>query len=245
MTSSPKLPLKRFYSTREAPCPYLSGQLERKVFTELDCDERDPVHMHEALTAAGFRRSHSIAYKPVCENCSACIPVRVRVAEFVPTRSMRRVIMQNRHLTTDERPAFASNEQYDVFTKYVTARHGDGGMAEMDHADYVAMIEETPIDTSIVEFRDGRGILQAAALTDSLQDGLSMVYSFFDPDCARQSLGTFMILWHIATAIERGLDYLYLGYWIKDSQKMSYKTRFKPVEGLETNEWAPVDTIDT
>ena len=244
MTSSSKLPLKRFYSTREAPCPYLSDQLERKVFTELDSDERDPVHMHEALTAAGFRRSHSIAYKPVCETCTACIPVRVRVAEFEPTRSMRRVILANQHLYADERPAFASTEQFEVFARYVASRHGEGGMADMDFPDYVAMVEETPIETSIVEYRDSRGTLQAAALTDYLQDGLSMVYSFFDPACTRQSLGTFMILWHIATAVELGLDYLYLGYWIKDSQKMSYKTRFKPVERLVTNKWATISSDD-
>ena len=244
MTSSPKLPLKRFYSTREAPCPYLSGQLERKVFTELDGDDRDPVHTHEALTAAGFRRSHSIAYKPVCEGCSACIPVRVRVAEFIPTRSMRRVITRNRLFTAVEQPAFASTEQYEIFARYVASRHGDGGMAEMDFVDYVAMIEETPIETSIVEFRDSCGVLQAAALTDYLRDGLSMVYSFFDPACERQSLGTYMILWHVATAVERNLDYLYLGYWIKDSQKMSYKTRFKPVEGLLTNTWTHLSIED-
>ena len=240
MTSSSKLPFKRFYSTREAPCPYLSGQLERKVFTELDSDERDPVHMHEALTAAGFRRSHSIAYKPVCESCTACVPVRVRVKEFAASKSMRRIIMANRHLSPDERPATASFEQYEVFARYVESRHGDGGMADMDFPDYVAMVEETPIETSIIEFRNDQGVLQAGALTDYLQDGLSMVYSFFEPDCARQSLGTFMVLWHIATAIERNLDYLYLGYWIKDSQKMSYKTRFKPAEGLIANKWSPI-----
>lgn len=238
MTSSPTLPPKRFYSTREAPCPYLSGRLERKVFTELDRDDRDPVHTHEALTAAGFRRSHGIAYKPVCENCSACVPVRVRVADFVPTRSMRRVLLANRHLVADERPAFASPEQYRIFARYVSSRHGDGGMAEMGLGDYVAMVEETPIETSMTEYRDDGGTLVAAALTDHLQDGLSMVYSFFDPSCGRQSLGTFMILRHIAAAAERGLDHLYLGYWIRGSRKMAYKVRFQPIEGLTANRWA-------
>ena len=243
MTSSPKLPLKRFYSTRAAPCPYLSGQLERKVFTELEGGERDPAHTHDALTAAGFRRSHGIAYKPVCDNCSACVPVRVRVADFVPTRSMRRVLVANRHLAADERPAFASPEQYEVFARYVASRHGEGGMAEMDFADYIAMVEETPIETSLTEFRDD-GTLVAAALTDHLQDGLSMVYSFFDPALARQSLGTFMILWHIATAAARRLDHLYLGYWIRDSRKMAYKVRFRPVEGLTADRWAPITGLD-
>ncbi len=244
MTSSPKLPLKRFYSTREAPCPYLSGRLERKVFTELDSDERDPVHMHEALTAAGFRRSHGIAYKPVCGNCSACVPVRVRVAQFVPTKSMRRVLLANRHLIADERPAFASSEQYGIFAKYVSCRHGDSGMADMEVPAYTAMVEETPIETTMIEYRDESGTLVAAALTDYLQDGLSMVYSFFDPACKRRSLGTFMILWHIAAAAERGLDYLYLGYWVRGSRKMAYKVRFRPIEGLMTNQWAPITAVD-
>ena len=244
MTSRPTLPLKRFYSTREAPCPYLSGRLERKVFTELNGDERNPMHMHEALTAAGFRRSHGIAYKPMCENCSACVPVRVRVADFVPTRSMRRVVLANRHLVAAERPAFASREQYEIFARYVSSRHGDGGMAGMTGGDYAAMVEETPIETSMTEYRDGGGTLVAAALADHLQDGLSMVYSFFDPSRARQSLGTFMILWHIAAAAERGLDYLYLGYWIRDSRKMAYKVRFQPIEGLLTDRWAPLPALD-
>jgi len=240
MTPSLTLPLKRFYSTREAPCPYLSDQLERKVFTELDSDELDPLQMHEALTAAGFRRSHGIAYKPICKNCSACIPVRVRVAEFTPTRSMRRVLLANQHLVADEQPAFASSDQYEIFAKYVSSRHGESGMANMTFADYTAMVEESPIETSIVEYRDNSGVLLGAALIDYLQDGISMVYSFFDPACTRQSLGTFMILWHIDTAVVRGLDYLYLGYWIQNSRKMGYKVRFQPIEGLINNQWAPV-----
>ena len=232
--------MKRFYSTREAPCPYISDKLERKVFTELDSDEREPVQIHEALTAAGFRRSHGIAYKPICKNCSACIPVRVRVAEFTPTRSMRRVLLANQHLVADEKPAYASSDQYEIFAKYVSSRHAESGMADMNFADYTAMVEESPIETSIVEYRDNSGVLVGAALIDHLKDGLSMVYSFFDPACTRQSLGTFMILWHITTAVERGLDYVYLGYWIQNSRKMGYKVRFQPIEGLITNQWAPI-----
>ena len=240
MTPSLTLPLKRFYSTREAPCPYISDQLERKVFTELDSEGCAADHMHEALTAAGFRRSHGIAYKPICKTCSACIPVRVQVAEFTPTRSMRRVLLANQHLVADEQPAFASSDQYEIFAKYVSSRHGESGMAAMNFADYTAMVEESPIETSIVEYRDNSGVLVGAALIDYLEDGLSMVYSFFDPACRRQSLGTFMILWHIAIAVERGLDHLYLGYWIRNSRKMSYKVRFQPIEGLINNQWTPI-----
>ena len=239
MTSGLALPLKRFYSTRQAPCPYLPDRLERKVFTELVGGDREPEALHETLTAAGFRRSHGIAYKPICQGCDSCVPVRVRTAEFEPNPSLRRVLIRNAEIAVAETGALATPEQFDLFARYEQARHAEGGMASMDFDDYQAMVEESPIQTSLFEFRDPDGKLIAVALTDVMQDGLSMVYSFFEPGMARRSLGTYMILWHIHFAVGRGSTYLYLGYWIKESRKMAYKGRFTPLERLGPDGWTP------
>lgn len=237
MTSGPTLPLKRFYSTRQSPCPYLPDRLERKVFTELVGTEREPDDLHETLTTAGFRRSHGIAYKPICQGCNECVPVRVPVATFAPTPSMRRVLANNRTLRAIETPTVATREQFDLFARYEASRHADGGMASMDFDDYQAMVEESPIRTEIYEFRASDGALRAVALTDVLRDGYSMVYSFFDPDQANSSPGTFMILWHLRRAVERNVAYVYLGYWIRESRKMAYKARFRPLERLGPAGW--------
>ena len=235
MLSTDPNKLRFFYGTAPQPCPYLPGRVESKVVTELNT--LDAVRLHDTLSQAGFRRSHSIAYRPACPNCKACVPVRVRVQEFEATKSMRRTFRRNAYLTHHETQAFATEEQYALFRSYEEARHGDGEMALMDFNDYRSMVEDTPVETMTVEFRDSAGVLNAVALTDRISDGLSGVYKFFSPEKSHLSPGTFVILWHIERARALGLPYFYLGYWISQSPKMSYKARFKPLEILTDSGW--------
>jgi leucyl-tRNA---protein transferase len=240
----------QFYLTAPSPCPYLPGREERKVFTHL-VGERAP-ELNDLLTHGGFRRSQSIAYRPACETCRACVSVRVVVEDFRPTRSMRRVLDRNSDLVADMRVPVPTSEQYSVFRGYLDSRHRDGGMADMTVLDYAMMVEDSHVETRIVEFRRrgpdsritgrGNGPLLGVALTDVLSDGLSMVYSFFDPDAGDRSLGTFIILDHIARARRLGLPYVYLGYWVKGSRKMDYKGRFLPQERLTGDGWTRVET---
>ena len=239
----------QFYLTAPSPCPYLPGKEERKVFTHL-VGERAP-ELNDLLTHGGFRRSQSIAYRPACETCRACVSVRVVVEEFLPTRSMRRVLERNADLVGEMRVAVPTSEQYSVFRAYLDSRHRDGGMVDMTVLDYAMMVEDSHVETRMVEYRRrgpdsaitgrGDGVLLAVALTDVLTDGLSMVYSFFEPDHGDRSLGTFMILDHIARARRMGLPHLYLGYWVKGSRKMDYKGRFLPQERLMPAGWTRVE----
>jgi arginyl-tRNA--protein-N-Asp/Glu arginylyltransferase len=239
----------QFYLTAPSPCPYLAGREERKVFTHL-VGERAP-ELNDLLTHGGFRRSQSIAYRPACETCRACVSVRVVADDFRPTRSMRRVLERNGDLVAEMRVPVPTSEQYSVFRGYLDSRHRDGGMADMTVLDYAMMVEDSHVETRIVEYRRrgpdsrltgrGNGPLLGVALTDVLSDGLSMVYSFFDPDAGARSLGTFIILDHIARARRLGLAYVYLGYWVKDSKKMDYKGRFLPQERLMADGWTRVE----
>ena len=207
--------------------------------------------LNDLLTHGGFRRSQSIAYRPACEHCRACISVRVVAEDFRPTRSMRRILDRNRDLTGKMRVSVPTAEQYSVFRSYLDARHRDGGMADMTVLDYAIMVEDSHVETRVIEYRRrhpnsveplrGGGELLAVALTDVLSDGLSMVYSFFDSEEASRSLGTFMILDHIARAREMGLAYVYLGYWVEGSRKMGYKGRFLPQERLTPHGWTRVE----
>lgn len=249
MTKHP-LDAPTFYLTAPSPCPYLQGQQERKIFTHLvGSQARD---LHAMLSIGGFRRSQNIAYRPACEGCQACVSVRVRVDDFKPTKSMRRIIERNRDIRSFESDNQVSSEQYAVFRDYLDARHEDGGMAQMSVLDYAMMIEDSHIDTHIVSYRErqpgdlegdyssaGNGPLLGLSLTDELSDGFSMVYSFFDPSPSleKRSLGTYMILDHIERARKAGLPYLYLGYFVEGSQKMAYKARFQPQEHLTGGGW--------
>ena len=224
-----------FYTTAPLPCPYLPGRTERKIVTELSGTEAEA--LHERLSRAGFRRSHNIAYAPVCPGCQACVPIRVVGEEFTPDRTQRRILRANADLTVSEMPARATAEQFTLFQRYQKNRHADGDMAAMGYYDYRAMIEDTPISTGLLEFRDGRDRLLGACLTDWLADGLSAVYSFFDTDEDKRSLGTFAVLWLIGRARSLGLPYVYLGYWVPESRKMAYKARFKPSEILISGAW--------
>ena len=237
----------QFYLTAPSPCPYLPGQEERKVFTHL-VGER-AAELNNLLTLGGFRRSQSIAYRPACERCRACVSVRVIAEEFRPTRNMRRVLDRNCDLIGEIRVAVPTSEQYSVFRAYLDARHYDGGMADMTVLDYAMMVEDSHVQTRLIEYRrcdshagaPNKGELLAVALTDVLKDGLSMVYSFYEPEPEHRSLGTFMILDHIARARRMGLAYVYLGYWVRGSRKMDYKGRFLPQERLAPEGWTRIE----
>ncbi|MCZ6745530.1 MAG: arginyltransferase [Alphaproteobacteria bacterium] len=235
--------LNIFYSSRLRACPYLSGRRERIVATELT--GASAKQLYEAGSSSGFRRSHNLLYRPACPRCDACVPVRVVAKEFKATRSMRRVLRINADVVGDpeprgdtgEAPPHANEEQYLVFARYQRARHANGAMNGMDFDDYRAMVEESPVATTLTEFRTPRGSLLGGLLADRLGDGLSAVYSFFDPDLRKEGFGTYMVLWLIERAKRLDLSYVYLGYWIADSPKMAYKTRFRPLEALGPEGW--------
>lgn len=235
----------QFFLTAPSPCPYVDGQFERKVFTHLVGDKAP--QMNDLLTQGGFRRSQNIAYRPACENCRACVSVRILAGDFEMTRNLRRVVQRNADLIGAVHDAEPSTEQYSLFRTYLDARHKRGGMSDMTVLDYAMMVEDTHVDTKVIEYRRrgpdtfitgrGHGELIAVALTDSMADGLSMVYSYYNPDMEDRSLGTFMILDHIARARAAGLPHVYLGYWVSGSRKMNYKVRFQPQEHLGPRGW--------
>ncbi len=230
----------QFYVTAPQPCPYLEGRMERKLFTALQGEHA--AKLNDSLSKQGFRRSQNVLYRPSCAECSACLSARIRVADFEPTRSQRRTMRRNAHLRRESTSPWASEDQYELFRKYLDSRHADGGMADMDIFEFAAMVEETPIRSRVIEYTmpgKGRrkGDLAAVCLTDVLDDGLSMVYSFYDPAHDRNSLGTYVILDHIRIAQEAGLPYVYLGYWVPGSPKMNYKARFSSVEIYTGGGW--------
>ncbi len=239
----------QFYMTAPSPCPYLEGRQERKIFTHLVGEQAASIN--DMLTQGGFRRSQNIAYRPACENCRACVSVRVLVDEFMPSKSHKRILSTNYDLIGKELPPAPSSEQFSLFSHYLANRHADGGMAGMTSLDFAMMVEDSHVNTKVIEYRKrgpdsaltGRGVgpLVAVALSDILCDGLSMVYSFFDVDEDSRSLGSYMILDHIKRARKLGLPHVYLGFWIEQSPKMSYKTRFKPQQHLQMSGWTQVE----
>ena len=235
MKHKPYLDARFFFSTSPLPCPYLPGRFERRVVTELI--GRNASEMHDRLSDGGFRRSHSIAYAPACSACDACAAVRVLAQDFDTSRSQRRIWNKNKDLSAEETPAVATQEQYTLFSRYQRHRHGHGDMSRMDFFDYQALIEDTPVETTLVEFRDPNGRLVAACLTDMMDTGLSAVYSFFDPDLQSRSLGTHMILWLIERARSLELSHVYLGFWIAESSRMAYKAKFRPIEIKRSEGW--------
>jgi len=235
----PFRPLQQFYRSGPMPCPYLPGRVERKLFTRLQGNHA--LEVNSTLSRAGFRRSHDIVYRPVCPGCNACVPVRIPVARFQPSRTMRRLDRRNGDLVATLIPATATLEQYQVFSAYQAARHGDSDMRRMSLADFAAMVDEGRINTFMLEVRDGGGRLLAGLLADRLVDGFSAVYSFYDPSQPQRSLGTWLILALVAQCRLLDLDHAYLGYWINGSRKMAYKARFQPLEALGRDGWSPMD----
>jgi arginyl-tRNA--protein-N-Asp/Glu arginylyltransferase len=229
----------RFYYSTPAPCPYLPGHVERRIFA--DVSGPNATERYELLSEAGFRRSLGFAYRPACPGCNACVPVRIPVHRFDLSRGWRRVLKTNADLKTTREPARATDEQYALFRRYQAARHGDGDMARMDAQDYRTMLEVGAIDSFVLAVRDPGGRLVGACLTDRMLRGLSAVYSFFDPEEDRRSLGSFMILKLIEEARTTDREHVYLGFWIEHSRKMAYKARFRPLEALGREGWDVLD----
>ena len=228
----------QFYVTAPQPCPYLADRMERKLFTALQGETADK--LNDSLSAQGFRRSQNVLYRPSCTDCSACLSARIGVADFKPNKTQRRTLKRNTNLVRRTTSAWATEEQYDLFRRYLDSRHADGGMADMDVYEFAAMIEETPIRTRVVEYVDGDSEkLVAVCLTDLLEDGTSMVYSFYDPALRSDSLGTYVILDHIEIAKEAGLPHVYLGYWVLGSSKMGYKSKFAGLQVFRAGRWEP------
>ena len=237
----------RFFLTAPSPCPYLPGREERKVFAHLPLSDGPGVN--DALTQVGFRRSQNIAYRPACESCDACISARIPAGEYGFSRSERRVLERNADLSRHLVEAEATMEQFDLLRRYLLARHAQGGMADMTWPDYVAMVEDTAVRTHLIEYRlpspdGGPGDLVACVLVDILGDGLSLVYSFYEPAMTRRSLGSFVILDHVVQARTAELGYVYLGYWVPGSPKMDYKARYRPIEVLKPGGWVRMNDGD-
>lgn len=234
----------KFFVTSPAPCPYLPGKVERKVFTDLSGAEAS--ELNEALGRIGFRRSQTVAYRPSCSGCTACVSVRVRTAEFSPSATQRKVLRRNSDLEIHACRPWSTDEQYRLLQTYLAARHPDGGMTAMDEQDFADMIEQTPVKSWVIEYRepsqDGRpGRLVGACLTDQQSDGLSMIYSFYDVSPgARKGLGTFIILDHIVRAARADLPFVFLGYWVEGSPRMAYKAGFRPMDRLTRDGWQPM-----
>lgn len=244
MTAPIRFP--RFFVTSPSPCPYLPGRTERKVFTELRGHSAD--ELNEALGRIGFRRSQTVAYRPSCTDCSACVSVRIVAGEFRPSASQKRVMKRNADIVATECRPWATGEQFDLLRHYLASRHPGGGMAGMEESDYADMVEHTSVTSTLVEYREPSrtqrpGRLIGACLTDVQGDGLSMIYSFYDPDEAgRSGLGNYIILDHIRRAADMGLPYVYLGYWVNGSDRMQYKIRYRPLERLGREGWVRLST---
>jgi leucyl-tRNA---protein transferase len=235
----------RFFVTSPSPCPYLPGKHERKVFTELSGPHA--AELNDALGKIGFRRSQGVAYRPSCIDCSACVSVRVLADEFKPNVSQRKLLKRHNDLEISACKPWSTDEQFNLLRRYLDTRHPGGGMTSMDELDYADMVEQTPINSHVVEYREpsvnGRpGRLVGCCLTDQQTDGLSLIYSFFMPDDPKRAgLGNFIIMDHILRAGQAGLPYVYLGYWIHGSPRMEYKTRFRPMERLGPEGWSRLD----
>ncbi|AOR78155.1 arginyltransferase [Novosphingobium resinovorum] len=246
MTAPVRFP--RFFVTSPAPCPYLPGRSERKVFTELKGPHADS--LNDALGRIGFRRSQTVAYRPSCIDCNACVSVRVVASEFRASRTQKRTLEAHSDLVATVCRPWSTSEQFELLQRYLAARHPEGGMTTMDEVDFADMVEHTPVTSYVIEYREPSmdgvvpGRLVGACLTDRQCDGLSMIYSFYDPESARQGLGNYIILDHIRRSQEMGLGFVYLGYWVEGSARMQYKVRYRPMEKLGRAGWERIGTAE-
>ena len=223
----------------ESSCPYIKGQTEQRIAVDISNDPQ----CHDGLAAAGFRRVENWVYRPACPQCNACLPWRVDVANFMPSRNMSRIIKKNRDLTRHVASPIPSDDHYRLFKTYVTRRHDDGQMAQMDQLEFTSMISNSPIETVLISYNDAENNLVGAILSDLQSDGISAVYSFFDPGLTARSLGTFMILELLGIARESDLNWLYLGYFVEGSRKMEYKARFGPAEVFKDGQWHAASSL--
>jgi arginine-tRNA-protein transferase len=233
------IPPQHFFATGTLPCPYVASRGERKLVTELYGS--GAAMLYNELSRAGFRRSHALAYRPACSGCSACVPVRIPVSDFAESRSQRRIRNMNRDLVALAENPHADHEQFRLFQRYQRSRHADSDMAAMTYGDYRAMIEDSPLLTRVLTLRETSGALRGACLADVLDDGISAVYSYYDPEEGKRGFGTMLVLALVDEARRRGLAYVYLGYWISASAKMAYKVRFRPLEALTGGAWQRMD----
>lgn len=228
----------KVYTTYPHSCSYL----EDKEATTLFVDPRQPVDklLYSNLSLLGFRRSGSHIYRPHCTNCEACIPARIPVAEFEPRRGQKRTWKRNQDLRVRRSDHLRDAEAFELYCRYIELRHYDGDMYPPDREQYESFLNDAWDCTHYYRFYDGPKLI-ALAVVDELQDGLSAIYTFFDPECDKRSLGAFAILWQIERTRALGLDYLYLGYWIKGCKKMAYKSDYKPLELYIKNKWSVID----
>ncbi|MFT4055940.1 MAG: arginyltransferase [Novosphingobium sp.] len=246
MTAPVRFP--RFFVTSPAPCPYLPGRSERKVFTELKGPHADS--LNDALGRIGFRRSQTVAYRPSCIDCNACVSVRVVASEFRASRTQKRTLEAHSDLVATVCRPWSTSEQFELLQRYLSVRHPEGGMTTMDEVDFADMVEHTPVTSYVIEYREpsvdgvAPGRLVGACLTDRQCDGLSMIYSFYDPESTRQGLGNYIILDHIRRSQDMGLGFVYLGYWVEGSARMQYKVRYRPMEKLGRAGWERIDTAE-
>ncbi len=224
----------KLYLGTEHPCSYLPGRRANSAYVDpgMELDTRT----YSRLAELGFRRSGDMAYRPHCRACKACVPVRIPVERFLPDRSQMRNLRANIDLAAAPRPAEFVEEHYRLFSRYQQARHREGGMGDSSPEDYLGFLGSRWANTSFVEFR-AKDKLLAVAVVDRLENGLSAVYTFFDPDCAQRGMGTYVVLWQIGEARRLGLEWLYLGYWIKECRKMNYKSRYRPIEAFVGEHW--------
>ena len=233
--------IPQFFVTASQECPYLENQKERKLFTPISKKNGDLIN--NTLSKQGFRRSQNVLYRPACTDCVACLSARISTRRFTISRSQKRLLKSNKYIFRECNQPKASMEQFNLFTNYINTRHKEGGMSGMDYSEYKSMIEETYVNTRLMHYRNKGGELLGICLTDILDDGLSMVYSFYNSNTKYKSLGTYMILDHIKFAQETNQDYVYLGYWVKGSLKMDYKASFSETEVFAKNNWVPLKNI--